>query len=265
MAEHSFDFNFDDRAISGKVILLAGGSGGLGSAAAALLARDGAIVVVGYRNNRQRAEALKEAIAARYGATIHLVEGDILDPTARARYIQTADALGQGLYGLVCLTGDPARLRFDQASDSDLEASIRENYIAPLLLARDFAARILERGTEGSIVFISSMQAVAPFESSINYAGPKSALIHAARIMAKQSAGRLRVNVVAPGVCMAGMALSSIRSGKYDHYIERKIITRFGRPEDIARVIRLLLEPDNYITGQVITVDGGLTLRRDLG
>jgi NAD(P)-dependent dehydrogenase (short-subunit alcohol dehydrogenase family) len=137
---------------------------------------------------------------------------------------------------------------------------MRENYIAPLLLARDFAARILERGADGSIVFLSSMQAIAPFESSISYAGPKSALIHAARIMARQYAGKPRVNVIAPGACMAGMALSSIRSGKYDRYIEQKIITRFGRPEDIARVIRLLLEPDNYITGQVITVDGGLTL-----
>ncbi|HXG65900.1 MAG TPA: SDR family oxidoreductase [Blastocatellia bacterium] len=56
--------------------------------------------------------------------------------------------------------------------------------------------------------------------------------------------------------------MQSIESGKYDFYIERNIIPRFGRPEDVARVARLLLEPDNYITGQVITVDGGLTLRR---
>jgi NAD(P)-dependent dehydrogenase (short-subunit alcohol dehydrogenase family) len=61
------------------------------------------------------------------------------------------------------------------------------------------------------------------------------------------------------------MALKSIESGKYDFYIDQGIIPRFGRPQDVARVVRLLLEPDNYITGQVITVDGGLTLRRDRG
>ena len=61
------------------------------------------------------------------------------------------------------------------------------------------------------------------------------------------------------------MALKSIEAGKYDFYIQQEIIPRFGKPEDIARVVRLLLEPDNYITGQVITVDGGLTLRRDRG
>ena len=55
----------------------------------------------------------------------------------------------------------------------------------------------------------------------------------------------------------------SIEAGKYDPYVERGAIPRFGRPEDVARVVRLLLEPDSYITGQVITVDGGLTLRRD--
>jgi NAD(P)-dependent dehydrogenase (short-subunit alcohol dehydrogenase family) len=59
------------------------------------------------------------------------------------------------------------------------------------------------------------------------------------------------------------MALASIESGKYDAYVENGAIPRFGRPEDVARVVRLLLEPDAYVTGQVITIDGGLTLRRD--
>ena len=70
-------------------------------------------------------------------------------------------------------------------------------------------------------------------------------------------------NVIAPGATIAGMARASIDSGKYDRYVERGVIPRFGRPEDVAKVVRLLLEPDNYMTGQVITVDGGLTLRRD--
>jgi NAD(P)-dependent dehydrogenase (short-subunit alcohol dehydrogenase family) len=58
------------------------------------------------------------------------------------------------------------------------------------------------------------------------------------------------------------MARASIEGGKYDPYVDRGVIPRFGRPEDVARVVRLLLEPDSYITGQVLTVDGGLTLRK---
>jgi NAD(P)-dependent dehydrogenase (short-subunit alcohol dehydrogenase family) len=263
----TIDFDFDDLSLTEKVVLVAGGTGGLGSATVALLARDGATVVAGYLHNRERAEALKQALEARYACKIHLVGGDISTADVRAHYIETADALGAGLYGMVCFTGDPARVKFEDVTELDLQDSMQKNYVAPLLLARDAASRMIKRGNNGSIVMLSTMQAVAAFESSINYAGPKTALIGAARIMAKQWGGSegVRVNVVAPGVNRAGMALKSIETGKYDFYIEQKIIPRFGRPEDVARVVRLLLEPDNYITGQVITVDGGLTLRRDRG
>lgn len=263
----SFDFDFNERSLAGRVVLVAGGTGGLGSATVALLAREGAMVVAGYRKDRQRAEALRTAVEARYKAKIQLVEGDISESEVRARYVDAADTLGDGLYGIVCFTGDPARVKFEDVADADLHDSMQKNYIAPILLARDAAARMMKRESGGAIVLLSTMQAVAAFESSINYAGPKTALIGAARIMAKQWGGPrgIRVNVVAPGVNRAGMALKSIEAGKYDFYVDQKIIPRFGRPEDVARVVRLLLEPDNYITGQVITVDGGLTLRRDRG
>jgi NAD(P)-dependent dehydrogenase (short-subunit alcohol dehydrogenase family) len=262
-----FDFDFNEHALAGRVVLVAGGTGGLGSATVALLAREGATVVAGYRKDRGRAEALKQAVEARYKSVVYLVEGDISEPQTRERYVDAADMHGDGLYGAVCFTGDPARVKFDVVTDAEMHESMQENYIAPILLAREAAARMMKRESEGAIVMFSTMQAVAAFESSINYAGPKTAMIGAARIMAKQwgGPGGVRVNVVAPGVNRAGMALKSIESGKYDFYVNEKIISRFGRPEDVARVVRLLLEPDNYITGQVITVDGGLTLRRDRG
>jgi len=68
--------------------------------------------------------------------------------------------------------------------------------------------------------------------------------------------------VVAPGATVAGMAAASVASGKYERFLRDGVIPRYGRAEDVARVVRLLLEPDGYITGQVVTVDGGLTLRR---
>jgi pteridine reductase len=110
------------------------------------------------------------------------------------------------------------------------------------------------------------MQGEHAFENSTAYASPKAALVHAAKILAKESGGdaNIRVNVVAPGATLAGMAQPSLRGGKYDRFIADGVIPRFGRAEDVARTVRFLLEPDNYITAQVITVDGGMTLRRDL-
>jgi NAD(P)-dependent dehydrogenase (short-subunit alcohol dehydrogenase family) len=121
-----------------------------------------------------------------------------------------------------------------------------------------------EQGTPGSIVLVSTMQAVVPFAQSAVYSAPKAALAHAARVLAHEFGGKanISVNVVAPGVTDAGMAAASVSSGKYERFLRDGVIPRYGRAEDVARVVRLLLEPDNYITGQVITVDGGLTLRR---
>jgi NAD(P)-dependent dehydrogenase (short-subunit alcohol dehydrogenase family) len=257
------EFEFSDQTVRDKTILVAGGTGGLGSAVVALLARDGASVIAGYLGNHKRAQRLQEAVRRQYDRELELVEGDIRDEEVRSRYLNATRAAG-GLYGLVCLTGDPARAKFDGATEADLQESVAANYLAPILLARAGARQMQENGTSGAIVLFSTMQAVALFDSSINYAGPKAALIHAARIMARQWGGPqgIRVNVVAPGVNRAGMALASIASGKYDFFVEQGIIPRFGRAEDVARVVRLLVEPDNYITGQVITVDGGLTIRK---
>ena len=114
----------------------------------------------------------------------------------------------------------------------------------------------------GAIVLFSTMQAVSLFPGSTPYAGAKAALLQAARILAKECRGpaNIRVNVICPGVTTAGMAEASIASGKYNRYIDESVIPRFGRAVDVARAVRFFLEPDNYITGQVLTVDGGLTL-----
>jgi NAD(P)-dependent dehydrogenase (short-subunit alcohol dehydrogenase family) len=236
--------------MKGKSIILAGGSGGLGAAVAEALVERGAIPILGCRANRERGERLAQRLG------VPLVVGDILDESVRQRFLAEARSAGE-VYGLVPLVGHPARVPIETASENDLLDSMRANFIGPILLARDFATAIGDR--DGSIVFISTMQGVGVFAGSTVYASPKAALVHTARILAKQ--WKIRVNVVAPGVNNAGMAETSVQSGKYDSFLEKKIIPRWGRPEDVARAILFFLEPDNYVTGQVLTVDGGLSLR----
>jgi NAD(P)-dependent dehydrogenase (short-subunit alcohol dehydrogenase family) len=143
-----------------------------------------------------------------------------------------------------------------------MRRSMEVNYLGPILLARQAAERMKSRGEPGSIVLISTMQAVALFPGSTAYAGGKAALLHAGRILAKECRGpaNIRVNIISPGVIAAGMAEASIASGKYDRYRSEGAIPRFGDPRDVARAVRFFLEPDNYVTGQSLSVDGGLTL-----
>ncbi len=236
--------------LTGREIVLAGGAGGIGSAITAQLAGEGARLVIGFHAHPERASRWQE------NATV--VRADLTVAEGRRRLLDAAPAL----YGLVVLAGDPARVRDAAETEEVMLRSHRVNYLGPILLAREAAERMRAAGTAGAIVLLATMQAVALFPGSTAYAGAKAALAHAARILAKECRGpaNIRVNVVSPGVTAAGMAEASIASGKYDRYVQEGVIARFGRAEDVARAVRFFLEPDNYVTGQVMSVDGGITL-----
>ena len=220
--------------INGLEILLSGGAGGLGSATAALLESEGAHVVINSRHRGLRADITKSNDRKW-----------LLDGVPK-------------LYGLVVFAGNPARGPAEEA----MQLSHAVNYEGPIMLAREAAERMKARAMQGSIVLFSTMQAIALFPGSTAYAGEKAALLHAARILAKECRGpvNIRVNVIAPGVMAAGMAEASIASGKYERYLQDGTISRYGSAADVARAVRFFLEPDNYLTGQVLSVDGGITL-----
>jgi NAD(P)-dependent dehydrogenase (short-subunit alcohol dehydrogenase family) len=259
-----FRYEFPVNSLRQKTVVVAGGSGGVGAATVALLAAEGASLVVGYRAHRARAENLQSAMREQFQCEISLVPGDLADPAVPAAYQAAVQKSGSPFAGAAIFPGDPARVTFDELNRETVAASLESNYTGPLLLAKTLG-EALERGENGgSIVLLSTMQATGVFPSSLNYAAPKAALVQAAKILA-QHWNRVRVNVVAPGATTAGMAATSIQAGKYDRFVATQAIERFGRPEDVARAVRFFLEPDNYVTGQVLTVDGGLTLRRDRG
>ena len=257
-----FGYEFPEKTLAGMAVVVAGGTGGLGAATTALLAREGAQLIIGYRKDRERATRLSGTLEKQFGAKLKLIEGDIASADVRKRYLEACDQVGSPLAGAAIFPGDPGRVPFDKLDRDALLASLEANYVAPVLLARDLGNAMEGSVSGGSLVLLSTMQAHAVFPSSLNYAAPKAALAHAALVLAQQW-DRVRVNIVAPGATIVGMAAASIQSGKYDRHIDSGAIGRFGRPEDVARAVRFFLEPDNYITGQTLIVDGGLTLKRD--
>jgi 3-oxoacyl-[acyl-carrier protein] reductase len=238
-------------SLRGREIILAGGAGGLGQAVAELLAAEGARLVVSYRSNAERARRLE-------GSGARIVQADITGPDDRKRLLDAAPEL----YGLVVPAGEPARVADAARTEEVLRSSLEVNLLGPLLLAREAAERMKAAGTAGAIVLFSTMQAVGVFAGSLAYAAPKAGLVQGARVLAKEYRGpaNIRVNVICPGVMAAGMAEASIASGKYDRYLREGAIHRFGHARDVARAVRFFLEPDNYVTGQVLLVDGGLSL-----
>ena len=237
-------------SLEGREVIVVGGSGGVGSASTELLAAAGAKVIVAYRANEARAREFEK-----FG---RVVRADITRAEDRTRLLDAAEEL----YGLVVFAGDPARVKSPQELESAMRESLEVNYLGTILLAREAVDRMKQRETQGAIVLISTMQAMALFPGSTAYAGAKAALVHAARILAKERRGpaNIRVNVISPGVIDAGLARASIAAGKYDWYRQEGIVHRFGAPADVARAVRFFLEPDSYVTGQVLSLDGGLTL-----
>ncbi|MCI0659123.1 MAG: SDR family oxidoreductase, partial [Acidobacteria bacterium] len=189
-----------------------------------------------------------------YGAELKLVAGDIAEEGTRKKYL---DAAGGAPEAVAIFPGDAARVKLEELDREAMLRSLEANFVGPALLAKELGAA-MEQAGGGSVVLLATMQAVAAFRGSLNYGPAKAALVHAARVLAKEWS-RVRVNVVAPGATVAGMAEASVSAGKYDSFVESGAIARFGRPEDVARAVRFFLEPDNYVTGQVLVVDGGLT------
>ncbi|MCC6394238.1 MAG: SDR family oxidoreductase [Bryobacterales bacterium] len=238
-----------NQPLNGLEIILAGGAGGLGSAAARLLAHEGAKLTVSYLQNAERARKLADIAS--------VVQADLTKAEDRQRLLNSA----RSLYGLAIFTGDPSRVKHPSEFEAAALRAQEVNYLGPILLAREAAVRMQAAETRGAIVLFSTMQAVHLFPGSTAYGAAKASLQYAARILAKECRqANIRVNVIAPGVTAAGMAEASIASGKYDHFLSEGVISRFGHAHDIARAVRFFLEPDNYVTGQVLSVDGGATL-----
>jgi len=211
-AYRKFHFDFTETSLAAQTVIVAGGTGGLGAATVALLAREGANLVAGYRSNRARGEALRQAIETEFGRKITLVEGDIANPKVRRELWTAAEKFGAPVAGAAIFPGDPARVGFEDLDDEVLLTSLETNYVGPVLLAKEVGEAMERSSHGGSLVLLASMQAIAAFPSSLNYAAPKAALVHAARILGQRWT-RVRVNVVAPGATVTGMAEASVQSG----------------------------------------------------
>ena len=217
-----------------RVVLVTGGSKGIGQGIAARLAQAGHRVAATYRTGEVPTDVLG-------------VQCDVTDPgQVEAAFAQVETALGnvEVLVANAGITRDTLLMRM---SDEDWDQVIATNLTGAFRVARR-AARPMIRGRFGRIVFISSVVGQLGSAGQVNYAASKSGLVGMARSLARELGSRgVTANVVAPGFIETDMTAEQIPLG------------RFGSVADIAGTVEFLAsDAAGYITGALIPVDGGL-------
>jgi 3-oxoacyl-[acyl-carrier protein] reductase len=243
--------------LEGRVALVTGASLGIGRATAARLARDGATVAVNYRSHGGEAEALAAEIAQQ-GGKAEAFAGDV----SRADECQRLVDAVQKRFGRLDILINNAGIVRDNLlltmDDEEWRAVLATNLDGTFYCCRA-AARHMIRQRWGRIVNISSAAGHKPNRGQVNYAASKGGINALTRALASELASRnINVNAVAPGMIETEMS-KAVRDAAADRILPFITLNRFGRPEEIASVVAFLVSADaDYITGEVIHVDGGL-------
>jgi 3-oxoacyl-[acyl-carrier protein] reductase len=244
-----------------QVALVTGGSRGIGRAIVRALAEAGAKVAFVYRGSQTSAEALcKEVDSA--GGTAKAWQGDVADPAAADRIVEGVLAEWGRIDILVNNAGVIRDKLFLQMELEDWNAVLGTNLTGAFAFCKAVAKPMAFKQRSGRIVNVSSIAAEHVNVGQANYAASKGALNSLTRVLAAELGRRnVLVNAVAPGFIATDMS-EAVRNMAGEDNLKKLIpVRRLGSPEDIAGVVLFLCSPAaGYMTGQVLAVDGGLSL-----
>src|SRR5438270_9844143 len=243
-----------------KVVLVTGGSRGMGAAILEAFAAAGAVCVVNYFDdpegqNRRDAEETAERLRALQAPAVHLIEADVSRYESVERLMQhVADEAG----GLDILVNNAGILRdrsVKKMTPDDWHAVLRTN-LDGVFYCSKLGAEVLRDG--GRIVNVASIAGVVGFHGQANYAAAKAGVIALTKVMAKELARRrITVNAVAPGVIRTPM-LDGLKPEVLAEYEKQIPVGRVGRPEEVAHAVLFFAsEESSYISGQTLVIAGG--------
>ncbi|HEY4980117.1 MAG TPA: SDR family oxidoreductase [Candidatus Acidoferrum sp.] len=243
----------DAKKLQGRAALVTGAGKRLGRAIAMRLAAEGADVAVHYGKSREEALEVVGEIekmgrrAATFGA-------DLLDVEQIRKMVgQVAGKLG-GLDILVNSAANFVETKFSETTEASWDSSLDTNLKAPFFCTQA-AAPLLEKSGKGVVINFADIGGLLGWKEFLPHSVSKAGVIMMTRILAKELAPRVRVNAIAPGtITMPG----DPEEWEAD-FIRRAPLLRTGRPEDIADAV-VYLATAEFVTGQVLVVDGGRTL-----
>jgi 3-oxoacyl-[acyl-carrier protein] reductase len=247
-------------SLKDKVAIVTGGSRGIGRAVALELAAAGAAVVVNYKGNQAAASEVVQLIEQREGRAL-AIQADVAQPADVERlFKQVVDTFGRLdiLVNNAGMTRDTLLLRMKEADfDAVIDTNLRGTY-----LCTRAALRPMTRARGGRIINITSVVGLIGNAGQSNYAAAKAGLLGFTKSVAREMASRaITVNAVAPGYIDTEMT-SGLGDQIKEAILENIPLGRLGTPEDIAGVVCFLAsDAAAYITGQTLTVDGGMVMQ----
>ncbi len=243
----------------GKVALVTGGCRGIGAAITECLAEAGAHVAAGYNRGQEAAESLAKAQGEK-GRSVSLHQGNVAEPDACTRVVEEVLAQHGRIDFLVNNAGINVDKTVRKMSVEDWHAVLRVNLSGGFYMVKAVLDHMTQRGS-GRIVNISSVIGQMGNIGQANYAASKSGQFGFTKSLALEVARKgVTVNCVAPGFIETEM-VAALPEKVLERVIGRIPVGRLGQASEVARCVRFLLEDEaGYITGAVLTVNGGMEM-----
>lgn len=239
---------------AGKTVLITGAARRIGEAIARRLHGDGARLAIHARHSLVEARQLVAELNALRAGSALCVSGELCDPASASRLIDQVLAHYGRLDGLVNNASSFFPTAFGQIDEAAWLDLVGSNLKAPLFLSQA-AAPYLKAGG-GAIVNIVDIHAERPLKGYPLYCAAKAGLLGLTRALALELAPEVRVNGVAPGA-IEWPDDGQFPSDERERIVAHTLLGRVGAPSDIARTVRFLLFDAPYVTGQILSVDGG--------
>jgi len=245
--------------LNGKLALVTGGSRGIGREISLLLAQAGAEVIINYRQSKDKAESLLEEITGQ-GGKAELFQADVSKPEDIQRLFEHIRGKFNRLDILVNNAGMIKDNLLLSTELSDWDKVLDLNLRGAFLCTR-YAAEMMLPNHSGKIINISSTGAIKGGRGQTNYAASKGGLMAFTRACAVELSGKgIQVNAVLPGMIVTGMS-NRVRKRAGEEIMDKIPCGRFGEPREVAYLVLFLASNlSDYITGQAIPVDGGLSV-----